>query len=352
MCKKMPDVESWMPITSLFSQGYLNMVARYLKIKGHNYAEFLNTVDLTNNEWNQRSFSLSEILNFLNKAIEFSKDKNLPVLAGRHINLTNFSTLGTLVLHCANIEAVINNVIHFHNLTNNGEFDLSVVHENEKVYLRFSKTSQYSDEQISPLIEIAMAVFANVSLFLASGASVKDLGSAQINFCHKQVNEIESYINAFRIPVKFDQKFNQIVFSDSFLKIPVCNANKELYVLTKQHLEKQLSLLTLKTSEEDKVEALLIGMDQPQTVKLKFIAEKLDISVSSLQRKLAEQGTSYKDIKDSIILKLSNRLLQNTQTPIIDIAIELGFSDTNSFSRTYKRLNDKSPNEFRADVHH
>ncbi len=352
MCEKMPDVESWMSITSLFSQGYLNMVARYLKFKGHDYGEFLNIMGLTDNEWSKRSFSLSEIIIFLNKAIEFSGDKNLPVLAGRHINLTNFSTLGTLVLHCANIEAVIKNVSYFHNLTNNGEFDFSVIHENKKVCLRFYKTSQYSDEQISPLIEIAMAVFSNVSFFLASGASIEDLGSAQIDFCHSQINDKESYIKAFRIPVKFNQEFNQIVFSESFLKMPVYNANKELYVLTKQHLEKQLSLLALKAPEEVKVGTLLIGADQPQTIKLNFVAKKLDVSVSSLQRKLAEQGTSYKDIKDSIILKLSNRLLQNTQKSIIDIAIELGFSDTNSFSRTYKRLNCKSPAEFRTGSHH
>ena len=347
MCKAMSNSAPLMATTGLFGLGYINLVTGYLKLKGYRYGEFLKTVSLKDNEWNERSLSLPEILKLLDKAIYFTGESFLPLLAGRRIHITNFSELGTLMMHCADVETVIKNIVYFHNLSGNDEFNLSVLQEGEKTYFRLYPNSQYSDEQLAPLIEMAMAAFANVTFFLAYGALIKDLGSAQINFRHNNLSDYDHYNKTFKIPVEFNQEFNQIVLNSSFLKRPVYNANKELYVLTKQHIEKRVAQCSLQLSVKKQIAALLIGGELPQTISLKHIANKLDISVSSLQRKLAQEGTSYKDIKDSIILKLSNRFLQNTKRSLMDIAIELGFSDTNSFSRTYKRLNNKTPLEFR-----
>ena len=347
MCETMPSSDPLMTATGLFGLGYINMVSGYLKLKGYRYAEFLQAVGLKDNEWNERSLSLAEIIAFLDKAIYFTGESFLPLLAGRRIHITNFSDLGTLMMHCADVETVIKNTIYFHNLTSNGEFNLSVIQEGDKTYFRLYQNPQYSDEQLAPLIEMAMAAFANVTFFLAYGASIKDLGPAQINFRHNNLSDHEHYNKTFLIPVKFNHDFNQIVISSSFLKRPIYNANKDLYVLTKHHIEKQVAQWAQQLPVKKRIGALLIGGDLPQAISLKHIANQLDMSVSSLQRKLAQESTSYKDIKDSIILKLSNRLLENTKRSLMDIAVELGFSDTNSFSRTYKRLNNRTPLEFR-----
>lgn len=338
------------PATAMFGQSYLNIAMHYLQLKGCDTARFLSQLELTDNEWHTRSFSLDEIIHCLNQAMLFTQDNSFPLRAGRRIHITNFLDLGTLLIHCPTVGDVIKNTIYFHNLTNSGEFNLSLSKENGRAYFRIAPNKDYTDLELSPLVDMTMAAFTNITFFLAYGKVISDLGKAEINFRHAPLAETCGYNDVFKIPVKFNQRHNQIVFSPHFLETPIYNANRDLYLLIKEHLERQVALWAQHLPAKDRIASFLKAADMPMSISIKCIASKLHSSVSTLQRKLYIEGTSYKEIKESVVLHRAKRLLANTRHSVLDIALELGFSDATCFSRTYRRLSRHSPNEFRAQI--
>jgi len=80
------------------------------------------------------------------------------------------------------------------------------------------------------------------------------------------------------------------------------------------------------------------------------IAEELNVSVRTLQRKLREHGTSYSEIYQASRLKSATHLLESTTLTITEIGFMTGFSDTAHFSREFKRATRRSPMEFRRDL--
>ena len=68
----------------------------------------------------------------------------------------------------------------------------------------------------------------------------------------------------------------------------------------------------------------------------------------TLHRRLAEHGTSFRQLLDSVRLDLARAYLGETELPVTEIGFLIGFADLSSFSRAFKRWTGPSPAEFRA----
>ena len=67
----------------------------------------------------------------------------------------------------------------------------------------------------------------------------------------------------------------------------------------------------------------------------------------SLRRKLEEEGTSFRDIVEAERRQLAMQLLQGTQMKLDEIALQLGYGDTASFTRAFRRWLGQAPGEYR-----
>jgi AraC-like DNA-binding protein len=74
------------------------------------------------------------------------------------------------------------------------------------------------------------------------------------------------------------------------------------------------------------------GPDLPRT------AQELGISARSLQRRLADNGTSYSELVMEVRIGMACHLLVETDDRIRDVAARLGFADPGSFTRAFLRL--------------
>ncbi|MEO8420644.1 MAG: AraC family transcriptional regulator ligand-binding domain-containing protein [Hyphomicrobium sp.] len=81
--------------------------------------------------------------------------------------------------------------------------------------------------------------------------------------------------------------------------------------------------------------------------RLEWIAAKLGMSPRSLQRKLANSGTTYLELLERLLCERARSLIGSTRTPLIEIALSLGYSDPAHFSRAFKRWTGVSPSDYR-----
>jgi AraC-like DNA-binding protein len=79
------------------------------------------------------------------------------------------------------------------------------------------------------------------------------------------------------------------------------------------------------------------------------IARRLGLSTRTLQRRLDEGGTSFKDLLERVRQDLARGYLREGAIALTEIAYRLGFSDVATFSRAFKRWTGQPPGAFRRE---
>ncbi len=78
------------------------------------------------------------------------------------------------------------------------------------------------------------------------------------------------------------------------------------------------------------------------------VARALNMSPRTLQNRLAEADTSFRELMDQVRRELGGQYLRQSDKSTIEVAFLLGFADHSSFSRAFHRWTGRSPSEYRA----
>ncbi|MFK5065521.1 helix-turn-helix transcriptional regulator, partial [Klebsiella pneumoniae] len=78
------------------------------------------------------------------------------------------------------------------------------------------------------------------------------------------------------------------------------------------------------------------------------VARELALSTRTMHRRLREESTSLRDLKEEAKFELAKHELMRGRTPIKRIAEIAGFRNEKSFSRAFRNWTGASPREFRG----
>ena len=76
-------------------------------------------------------------------------------------------------------------------------------------------------------------------------------------------------------------------------------------------------------------------------------ADRLHMSPRTLHRRLEEEGTSFRAIKDGLRRDLAISQLSHSDKSVLDIALDLGFAEASAFHRAFKKWTGARPGEYR-----
>ncbi|MEK6788857.1 MAG: AraC family transcriptional regulator [Pseudomonadota bacterium] len=94
------------------------------------------------------------------------------------------------------------------------------------------------------------------------------------------------------------------------------------------------------------VRQLLLG-SAGLVASLEDVASHLAMAPRSLRRRLAEEGANFRNLVDAERGQLARQLLENTEMKLEEMAVQLGYGDTASFTRAFRRWFGQSPSEYR-----
>jgi AraC-like DNA-binding protein len=142
----------------------------------------------------------------------------------------------------------------------------------------------------------------------------------------------------------------------SFLQVPtdtlneVCRFSDPIaYRLAIADLQRTLERRSGSTSFSEKVRQLL--QKDPGQRSNDWVAHELSVSASTLKRRLSEEGTTFRELRQSFLRERAMLRLLDRSISMSQIATELGYSDLTNFSHAFKRWTGRSPNEFRLSPH-
>lgn len=130
---------------------------------------------------------------------------------------------------------------------------------------------------------------------------------------------------------------------------------------TRLHLPPRHHAAAMAAAESDVEPALDFVGSLAQTIEaylpegapsINLAAEIVDMSVRTLQRRLADRSSSYSKVVERARFEIARRMLQDPGHQIYDVAFAAGYSDSPHFTRAFRRTAGVSPSEYRRLLAH
>jgi AraC-like DNA-binding protein len=153
------------------------------------------------------------------------------------------------------------------------------------------------------------------------------------------------YREHFGAEVDFDCTHAVLRIPRQLLAVPVIGGNDLLRDIAVDFLETHFGHEDVPVS--DLVTAILegqLGPDQPELAK---VARLLSLHPRSLQRLLATEGVSFKDLLDRARRQEAWKLITTTGLSFSQIAVQLGLREQSSLTRAARRWFGSSPSRLR-----
>ena len=166
----------------------------------------------------------------------------------------------------------------------------------------------------------------------------------------------EEYANElryiFRCPHHFDADVTSIAFDRQYLQQPVVRSREEL----KRFLAvAPLGFMSTPGDVNSVVRQVRTSLAATRVLPLAFptlgsVARDLGMGESTLRRRLSEESTSYREIKESIRRDLAIQRLLGSSQPVHEVGELVGYSEARTFTRAFKQWTGHSPAAYRGNL--
>ena len=139
-----------------------------------------------------------------------------------------------------------------------------------------------------------------------------------------------------------------IWFSREDCSRPFLTANEAMWEFFEKDLRRRLTTLDESSTMTERVQGVLLEMLPSGITAMADVARKLAVSTRTLQRRLKDEGTTFKDAVSRTRESLARHYLGNSRMTSAEIAFLLGYEDTNSFYRAFRGWTGQTPEMVRA----
>lgn len=269
-------------------------------------------------------------------AVEATGNPAFGLEAPRYTSQTTFHALGYAVLASLTLKDAFERFVRFRRLV--GEIlQLEVLDVGDR-YRFVIDVSAHPDMPYQAVDAIA-SMCVRQARFLHGGRPCNPL---DVSFQHATPLDVLPYERLFRAPIRFDQPLTYLEFTRADMEDPLPAGNAELArgneeVLLAFLARSAPSQLTARVRQ-----AMLEAMPDGAPAKA-AVARTLGMSARNLQRHLAQEGTSFKQLLNEARISIACSYIDEGRLSVTEIAFVVGFADTSTFSRAFKRWTGMSP---------
>jgi len=173
-----------------------------------------------------------------------------------------------------------------------------------------------------------------------------DLNPVDVHFIHSKPACAEEYYSFFNAPIKFNADSDCITLPADAVDRRLPIGNPQLAKLSDQYIISYLAGLD-KNNIVQLVKGAIIDMLPSGGVSGEKVAQRLNMSIRSLQRKLQSAHTTFGTLLDEVRQEIAENYIHDSTVSLTEIAFVLGYSEYSSFWRAYKRWTKNSPSEIR-----
>lgn len=168
-----------------------------------------------------------------------------------------------------------------------------------------------------------------------------------VNFAHSAPSDTSLHRRIFRAPIYFDQEFDGLTLLTSEVKQPIQKVNEQMH----KFLYKYVGLMDKRHGQDivSRSRRIIRDLLSSGQCSKPLVAGYMFMNPRTLQRRLQEQGYTFKQLVEDVRANLAAQHLTNSQKSLTDLAEILGYSELSAFTRFFKRSFGMSPSKWRQE---
>ena len=273
-------------------------------------------------------------------AVEASGDPALGLRVSRFVSPTTFHALGYALVASGSLREVFERIVRYHPVVSDA-LELSFIRVGDHYEFRF----RVPEGGPIPANE-AMDAFAAIYVRTCRNRLGRHYAPLAVHLVRPQPADPTPWHDVFRSPLFFDAAENLLIFACADFDSHLDDANPELAEHNEAVLDRAMEKLNPLTWERKVRGAIEVQLPEGEP-SADRIAQHLHLSLRSLQRHLADEGCSYDLLLNQCRQNLALQHMRDTGSSLSEIAYLLGFADTSSFSRAFKRWTGMTPSQYR-----
>jgi len=274
------------------------------------------------------------------KAYELSNDPLLGLKVGKKISLRAFNVVAPMLCHSPDLPTALLTIQKYQSLiSQSGRF--VITQADSDIQLTYKTSKSHIDTHFTQIDSVFAGSYKLIRSLLDEQFQLK-----QLTLTHKLAQTKKDYEDHFQCEVMLGQKKAGFVLQSAFQDINLTTADARIFELCQSLADDRLKHIN---NSEQLLNNLseAIAAQHYRKATLEQVANQLNLSARTLQRKLQKQGINFQQAAEQVIVREASRLLENTQLPIFEIAEKLGYSNTSSFSRAFKTSTGNTPGKLR-----
>jgi AraC-like DNA-binding protein len=276
-------------------------------------------------------------------AQHLSSDAAIGLHAGEHVHAHAVNLLGYLMLSSATLLDGLHRVARYQSLITNSPW-LEIEESSNEVRVRVDSKS------LDPAVrEIHAEYLLAMILAVMRWVSEAEIRPLESHYAHAPRTGVAEYERVMNAGVRFHCDANQMIFGHETLTLPSMHHDRAM-----EHLHENLAKWLLEQRRDRSVRAevqrMLVQHLEDGVVEIENVARHLGMSVRSLQRRLREEGTSFRKVLDRLRRELAREHLEHLDTPLAEVAYLTGFSEVSAFTRATRRWFGRTPSRIRRDA--
>ena len=279
-------------------------------------------------------------MTLLSRAVEHTGDVNIGLHLAEHAELGSFDVHFYAMASSPTLGAAYERLCRYQRL----------IHETSRVDLEVGDATAILRHQLAggrpaprQTAEFLVAAWVRAGRVVTG----MEWTPKDVHFAHAAPPDTSEHARFFGTTVRFGMRANALVLPARLLDTPCTRADPALVAVLDRYAAGRLEQAPRTNSVADRVRTVLhdeLRGGEPAAARL---AARLKMSVRSLNRLLAAEGTSYQELLDAIRRELAERYLASDHLSIGEVGFLLGFSELSSFHRAFKRWTGRTPAQFR-----
>jgi AraC-like DNA-binding protein len=283
---------------------------------------------------------LKQVCEFYAQSAQVQECETLGLMAGQKVKIEELGAFGRLLYHSPTLHDAIQTAIHMIATFNSGD----------RIWLREQGNQIWLCHKFADQIEVGRQYADQYSIMLMIQliqlASGYEWNPTEIHLETSKFQGLDQIAALSNTKVRFDQESTAVSFPRSLLSLSL--KNRDEYPAAQRHKDYETLLSSAPaTTFPGSIRQIATSLLKEGYPDVQSIAERLEISVRSLQRQLNEADLTYSRLIEQVRFDRSVQLLSDPTIKLADISAELGYTDAANFTRAFRRWTGVSPRDFR-----